>query len=67
MSGTFQALQSYRFEDIVWSESARFTPCLNMNGDYLQVNLDAFHGVETPSESKAKLSESGPHDALLVE
>lgn len=66
MSGTFQALQSYTFEDIIWDEAARYTPCLQVNGDgdHLVIDLEKFHQTELPSESTR--ANVGPHDAQLV-
>ena len=45
-SGTFQALQSYRYEDIVWEADGRFQPCLNVEGRRIHVDMDRFHGIE---------------------
>jgi hypothetical protein len=47
VSGSFQALQSYRFEDIVWDGSAVFQPCMDVDGERIQVDLNRFHNVET--------------------
>jgi hypothetical protein len=49
MSGTFQALHSYKMEDIVWDAQAEFTPCLDVNpnnGSALAVNLVKFHETQ---------------------
>ncbi len=46
MSGTFQALQSYGKDDIVWEKGAFFRPCLNVDGSSIEINLDDFHEVE---------------------
>lgn len=43
MSGTFQALQSYRYEDIVWGEGLRFQPCLQVGRHRIWVDLNKFH------------------------
>jgi len=32
MSGTFQALQSYRFEDVIFNNAASFHPCVSVGG-----------------------------------
>ena len=50
-SGTFQALQSYRSEDIVWDAKATFHPCLTVantkeKGEHFLVDLDRFHRVD---------------------
>lgn len=37
MSGTFQALQSYTFDDIVWNENASYAPCLHIYRKYFSV------------------------------
>ena len=54
-SGTFQSLQSYRFEDIVWEEHSQWAPCLTIirgdaqqqqTGDRVfQVDLDRYHDI----------------------
>ena len=46
-SGTFQALQSYRFDEIVWDARAQLKPCLNVAGERIMVDLDMFHEVMT--------------------
>ena len=51
LSGTFQALHSYRYEDIVWNASASFAPCVQVSGDQVQVDLDRFHQVDTRNGS----------------
>ena len=45
-SGTFQALQSYTLDNIVFNGS--FKNCIRLNGDKFLVDLDAFHHI-TPS------------------
>ena len=65
MSGTFQALQSYRFEDIIFDGDARYTPCLQVEGDHLVMDLNLFHEVEQPSASIR--DKVGAHDAQLVD
>ena len=52
VSGTFQALHSYRLEDIVFG--GHFTDCLSHDRDQTVMNLDKFHGivpVMQPAES----------------
>jgi hypothetical protein len=50
-SGTFSSLHSYQFEDIVFDENARFSPCVeaveDRKGDsFVRVDLNRFHGIE---------------------
>lgn len=49
VSGTFAALQSYRFEDIVFHAGARFAPCVEpittRKNSCIRVDLDRFHDV----------------------
>lgn len=49
MSGTFQSLQSYRFEDIIWDADTQFAPCMeivnSMEGRFFQVDLDRYHDM----------------------
>ena len=52
MSGTFQALHSYCFEDVVWNSNANFHPCITLNKHRkLQIDLDRFHDVDMPFPS----------------
>jgi hypothetical protein len=48
-SGTFQALQSYRYEDIVWESHSQFSPCLEVIEHYsdfeFSVDLDRYHDI----------------------
>ncbi|CAB9514271.1 activated inward rectifier potassium channel 3 [Seminavis robusta] len=50
-SGTFQSLQSYRFEDLVWEANSQFAPCLEViEGNRrqprsFQVDLDRYHDI----------------------
>ncbi|KAG7340578.1 inward rectifier potassium channel [Nitzschia inconspicua] len=53
-SGSFQALQSYRFEDIVWERYSQFSPCLSLEKQFIpstaenkifSVDLDRFHDI----------------------
>jgi hypothetical protein len=53
-SGTFQALQSYRYEDIVWDANSQFSPCLFLErkgnsktkgSQIFSVDLDRYHDI----------------------
>lgn len=55
-SGTFSALQSYRFEDIVFHPGARFRPCVEAvqaKGDdgTIRVDLDRFQEVDIDQDA----------------
>jgi hypothetical protein len=54
MSGTFQSLHSYRFEDIVWKPRTQFAPCMEIVSStdvtYFQVDLDRYHDMYAPPE-----------------
>lgn len=71
MSGTFQALQSYCFEDIVWDEHSIFHPCLtavaknDWRGEHFQVDLDRFHEIDQilPVVPTDPLAAPSPADA----
>jgi hypothetical protein len=57
MSGTFQALHSYKVEDIVWEADAEFVPCVGVDDvdrTSLRVDLDKFHLVHTKSVNGTK-------------
>lgn len=48
-SGTFQAMQSYMAQDIVFHEESCFRPCIEakpQKGGYTRVDLDRFHGID---------------------
>jgi hypothetical protein len=67
VSGTFQALQSYRFEDIIWDDNAVFQPCLNVDGHRIQVDLRRFHNVEARQVTDEVLNKSRSyriHDSI---
>lgn len=63
-SGTFQALQSYRYEDIVWDTHSQFAPCLTVVNSYpvpeysrmkpriFQVDLDRYHDIVKDKEAE---------------
>lgn len=61
VSGTFQALQSYKYEDIAWE--GEFEPCLVVRKGEFCVDLAKFHQVRMPmtppSSDKDSDSESG--------
>jgi hypothetical protein len=53
-SGTFQALQSYRYEDIVWEAHSQFSPCLTLerksiskskSNHIFSADLDRYHDI----------------------
>lgn len=54
MSGTFQSLHSYRFEDIVWNDRTQFAPCMEIvsstDGSFFQVDLDRYHDMYVSPE-----------------
>jgi hypothetical protein len=66
-SGSFQALQSYRFEDVRWESYAQFSPCLSiersgfsLNGKerIFSVDLDRYHEiVPDPDGAATRLRE----------
>jgi hypothetical protein len=74
-SGTFQSLQSYKFEDIEWNEDAQFAPCLQVQSGKIMVDLDRFHDIITVTKDDKRaneICEQGQpslrtHDSLLVE
>ena len=45
LSGTFQALHSYCYEDIIWNPTECFAPCVQISKDDVEVDLDRFHEV----------------------
>lgn len=60
LSGTFQALHSYRFEDIIWQESVRFSPCIQVMGSSVEVDLDRFHEVDIDPSPPPEISVRTP-------
>jgi hypothetical protein len=46
VSGTFQALQSYKYDDICWE--GEFEPCLQVKNNKFKVCMEAFHKVRGP-------------------
>lgn len=49
VSGTFQALQSYKLNDIVFG--GRFAPCMTQTGGKIFVNVDKFHQILPPTDA----------------
>lgn len=49
VSGTFQALQSYKLEDIVFG--GRFAPCMSQRDGQIFVDFDNFHKILAPEDS----------------
>lgn len=45
VSGTFQALQSYKYEDICWD--GEFVQCLHIEKNKFSVDMEKFHQVRT--------------------
>ena len=61
VSGTFQALQSYKYDDIAWE--GIFEPCLSVQNDKFVVNMERFHQVRCPEEYSS--SEDSDGDSLI--
>lgn len=57
-SGTFQSLQSYKFEDIVWDEDTQFAPCLKVSNGKIVVDLDRFHDYNKVDKAEKHGNES---------
>ena len=63
-SGTFQALQSYRYEDIVWEPHSQFAPCLtvvdkpNRKEQIYSVDLERYHDIVVDLEAQAAALEA---------
>mmetsp|Transcript_20144 Transcript_20144/g.56095 ORF Transcript_20144/g.56095 Transcript_20144/m.56095 type:complete len:320 (-) Transcript_20144:2111-3070(-) len=49
-SGTFQALQSYKYDDIVWE--GKFRKCLSVDNDKFTVNMEKLHMIDVPDHHK---------------
>jgi len=67
-SGTFQALQSYRYEDIVWEPHSQFAPCLTVvdkamtKGQTIYtVDLDRYHDIVSDPEAEAAAAEEAAY------
>ena len=52
VSGTFQALQSYKLNDIYFG--GRFAPCMSQQGGKIYVDVDRFHEVTPPSDDSVR-------------
>ena len=51
VSGTFQSLQSYKYEDIAWA--GEFEPCLSVRSNKFCVDFAKFHEVRLPDQSNS--------------
>lgn len=62
-SGSFQALQSYRCEDIVWDAGAVFHPCIvaDYDAESMRVDLDRFHQVDDAAYLTTQSERSRQH------
>jgi len=49
VSGTFQALQSYKLKDMQFG--GRFAPCMSQKDDKIYVDVNKFHEIIDPSDS----------------
>lgn len=49
VSGTFQALHSYKLNDIVFG--GRFAPCMTQTGGRIFVDVDKFHTILPPTDA----------------
>jgi hypothetical protein len=66
-SGTFQALQSYRYDDIVWEQHSQFAPCLTVvqhrdkehkkHGRIYEVDLERYHDIVQDPDAEAAAKE----------
>jgi hypothetical protein len=72
-SGTFQALQSYRAEDIGWDAYSHFSPCLSVEHTYLpqtvnrlfSVDLDRFQDIVPDNEAAAAAANAALEEAAV--
>jgi hypothetical protein len=55
MSGTFQSLQSYKYEDIAWE--GEFEPCLSIRKQKFCVDFAKFHEVRVPDSPQSSIFE----------
>eukprot|EP00980_Cylindrotheca_fusiformis_P004334 scaffold921_cov126-Cylindrotheca_fusiformis.AAC.13 len=62
VSGTFQALQSYKYDDICWN--GEFEPCVKVKNNKFTVCMEAFHRVREPANENV-LSSSSESSSLL--
>jgi hypothetical protein len=66
LSGTFQALHSYQYHDLVWHEHAVYSPCMQVHRDHVQVDLDEFHRVNLP-QTVSQRNLTTAHDFLRTD
>lgn len=52
VSGTFQALQSYKIDDIHFG--GRYAPCMSQEGGKIYVDVDKFHEIIPPSDESIR-------------
>ena len=64
MSGTFQALQSYRYEDIIWGINMNYAPCLQFDSEKITIDLDRFHEIEHIPPTPAQLRSLRTFDSI---
>jgi hypothetical protein len=50
LSGTFQSLQSYKYEDIVFAKHAEYAKCMFVKNNKFTVDMNKFHTVETAND-----------------
>lgn len=67
VSGTFQALQSYRFEDIVWDNTAHFHPCIGIDdtNKILRADLNKFHDIVITGGAASRNYSVRTHDSFI--
>ena len=75
-SGSFQALQSYRFEDIHWETYAQFAPCLSVEKKdssrcskkrIFSVDLDRYHKIVSDPDGKTAAMQEDDEGYFKVE
>jgi hypothetical protein len=57
VSGTFQALQSYKFKDIIWE--GEFEPCMSVKENEFVVDLQKFHQTRIAGDSQNVFMDPG--------
>lgn len=60
VSGTFQALQSYKLEDMVFG--GRFAPCMSQKDGKIFVDVNKFHKIIPPSDHSLHYYNSRDHE-----
>lgn len=55
LSGTFQSLQSYKYEDVAWE--GEFVPCLSVRNKKFVVDFAKFHKVRLPESPPSSVAE----------